>query len=198
MAGALTEAMRRFPAPEICRREPGERRIRFGVQFFNGDLRITIVLYLADRCFEFWTARTFKGSAGMHDVAPRILALLKQGFPADTTVRRLGLAGLISCEDYAREHPGTPPVTQPPEATRIVPAQYPKQAKKAKIQGRVLIQAMVEVDGTVSELKVMESVPELDAAAIAAVRQWSFEPALDCEGRPVAAQLLIPVLFKLD
>jgi hypothetical protein len=30
------------------------------------------------------------------------------------------------------------------------------------------------------------------------VRQWSFEPALDCEGRPVAALLVIPVHFKLD
>jgi TonB family protein len=198
MAGALTEAIRRFPAPEICRRESGLRRIRFGLQFFNGDLRITIILYLADRCFEFWTARTFAGSAEMHDVAPRILALLKQAFPADTTVRRLGLSGLISCEDYAREHPEAPPVMQPPEATRIVPARYPKQAKKAKIEGRVMVQAMIGADGTVSDLKVVESVPGLDAAALAAVEQWTFDPALDCDGRPVAARLVIPVVFKLD
>lgn len=198
MAGAITEAMRRFPAPETCRRESGLRRIRFGVQFWKGDERITIVLYLADRCFEFWTARNFGGSAEMHDVGPRILALLKQAFPADTTVRHLGLSGLISCDDYIREHPGGPLVTQPPEATRMVPPRYPKAAKKAKIEGRVLIQARIEDDGTVSEIKVLETVPELEAAAIAAVRQWSFEPALDCEGRPVAALLVIPVHFKLD
>ena len=198
MAGALTEAMRRFGAPETCGRESGLRRIRFGLQFFNDDLRITIILYLADRCFEFWTARTFAGSAEMHDVAPRILALLKQAFPADTTVRRLGLSGLISCDDYMREHPEGPLITQPPEATRMVPPQYPKSAKKAKIEGRVLLQARIEVDGTVSEIKVLESVPELDAAAIAAVRQWTFEPGLDCEGSPMTAMLVIPVLFKLD
>jgi len=198
MAAALTEAMHRFPAPETCSREPGLRRIRFGVQFFAGDLRITLIVYLADRCFEFWTGRTFAGSAELHDVAPRVLALLKQAFPADTTVRRLGLSGLISCEDVVREHPEAPLVTQPPEATRIVPAQYPKAAKKAKIEGRVRLQATIESDGTVSDIKVLESVPELDAAAIAAVRQWTFEPGLDCEGRAVAAVLVIPVNFKLD
>ena len=198
MAAALTEAMRRFPVPETCSREPGVRRIRFGVQFFTGDVRITLIVYLADRCIEFWTGRTFTGSAELHDVAPRVLALLKQAFPADTTVRRLGLSGLIACEDVVREHPETPLVTQPPEATRMVPATYPKAAKKARIEGRVLLQATIESDGTVSAIKVLESVPELDAAAIAAVRQWTFEPGLDCEGSPVTAVLNIPVVFKLD
>jgi TonB family protein len=198
MAGAITEAMRRFSAGETCPRESGPRRIRFGVEFFAGDPPVTIILYQADRCFEFWTGRTFQGSAGLHDIAPRVLALLKQAFPADTTVRRLGLSGLISCEDYVREHPEAPPVMQPPEATRIVPARYPKQARKAKIEGRVMVQALIGADGTVSDLKVVESVPALDAAALAAVEQWTFDPALDCDGHPVAARLVIPVVFKLD
>src|SRR5262249_32095267 len=95
MAEALTEAMRPLPGPEICPRERGARRIRFGVQFIGRDRRATIILYLADRCFEYWTGRTFVGSAEMHGTAPRILALLKQAFAADTTVRHLDQKGLI-------------------------------------------------------------------------------------------------------
>ena len=198
MADALTEAIRRFPLPEICPREPGGRRIRFGVQFIGGDRRTTLILYLADRCFEFWTGRTFEGSAEMHGIAPRILALLKQAFPADTTVRHLDLKGLISCEDHHREHPEESLVEQPPEATRRVPPKYPKEAKKARIEGRVLLSVTIGADGVPGEVKVLESVPGLDAAAIASVREWEFAPALDCGGNPVASSLDIPVHFKLD
>ena len=198
MADVITEAMHRFPAPEICRREPGARRIRFGIQFIRGDRRATILVYFADRCFEFWTGRTFVGSAEMHGTAPRILALLKQAFPADTTVRHIDLKGLISCEDYQREHPEASLVEQPADATRMVPPKYPKDAKKAKIEGRVLVRATIGVDGLVTEVKVIESVPGLDAAAIASVREWQFTPALDCSRNPIASSIDIPVIFKLD
>ena len=198
MAQALVEAVRRFPAPVICPRERGQRPIRFGVQFFTGPRRTTIILYLAERCFEFWTARTFEGSAEMHDIAPRILALLKRAFPADTTVQHLDLKGLISCEDYMREHPEGSLLVQPPEPIRRVPPRYPKEARKARIEGEVLVQAWVGVDGQVGETRVLRSVPGLDAAAVAAVRQWQFEPALDCWRQPVATWVALPVAFKLD
>jgi TonB family protein len=198
MAEVVVEAIRRFPAPEICSREPGRRRIQFGVQFAGGGRRTTLMISLADRCFEFWTGRTFEGSAEMHDTAPRILALLKQAFPTDTTVRHLDLKGLISCADYQREHPEVSPIEQLPEPTRMVPPRYPKEAKKAKLEGRVLLQVKVETDGTVSEVKVSESVPGLDEAAIASVREWEFAPALDCDGNAIAAWIPIPVRFKLE
>jgi TonB family protein len=198
MAEVLTEAMRRFAVPEICPRVPGDRRIRFGVQFIARDARATIILYLADRCFEYWSGRAYVGSAEMRSTAPRILALLKQAFPADTTVRHLDLKGLISCEDYHREHPDVSQIEQPPEVTRRVPPRYPKEAKKARVEGRVLLRVMIGPDGVASEVKVLESVAGLDAAAIASVREWEFAPALDCWGNPAASSLDIPVRFKLD
>jgi protein TonB len=197
MAGVLVEAIRRFPAPEICRRDPGPRRIKFGVQFAGGGRRTTIILYLAERCFEFWDGRTFQGSAEMHDTGPRILALLKQSFPADTTVQHIGSKGLISCADYQREHPGEDLYQQPAEATRMVPARYPKEAKKAKLEGRVVLQVRIGADGAMSEVKVKESVPGLDAAAVAAVREWEFAPAIDCAGDAVESWLEVPVRFQL-
>lgn len=197
MGEVLAEAIRRFPQPEICPRAPEPRRIRFGVQFIGGDRRTTIILYLADRCFEFWTGRTFEGSAELHDTAPRILALLKQAFPTDTTVLHLNAKGMISCGDYQREHPDAPPAEQAAEATRMVPPRYPKQAKKAKLEGRVVLKVAIGVDGVVGDVAVVESVPGLDDAAIASVRGWEFAPALDCEGNPISSSLVIPVVFKL-
>ena len=54
------------------------------------------------------------------------------------------------------------------------------------------------VDGLVTEVKVLESLPALDAAAIASVREWEFTPALDCSRNPIASSIDIPVIFKLD
>ncbi|HEY2956082.1 MAG TPA: energy transducer TonB [Candidatus Eisenbacteria bacterium] len=198
MAELLARAMRRYPEPAVCRREPRPRQVLFGLQFFTGDLRTSFIVYLSDRCIEFWTARVFEGSTEMHDFSPRFLALLKQVFPSDTTVRHLDLSGTISCEDYHREHPEAAVVEQLPEATRRVPPAYPRAAKKAKIEGEVVLEAMVGADGAVGEVRVSKSVPELDAAAIASVLEWRFAPALDCRGQPVACRIVIPVQFTLS
>ena len=80
----------------------------------------------------------------------------------------------------------------------MVPPRYPKEAKKAKLEGLVLLQVRIEADAVISEVKVSQSVPGLDAAAIEAVREWQFLPALNCSGDPVAAWLMVPVRFKLD
>jgi len=197
MAEVLAGAMRRFPGPEVCPRQSGRRIVRFGVEFFTGDRRTSFVVYFAERCIEFWSGRVFEGSAEMQRFAPQILALLKRAFPTDTTVRHLDLNGRMRCEDYMREHPGAAPVEQAPEATRRVPPDYPGEAKKAKVDGVVTVGAMVRTDGTVGETRILKSIPALDDAAVAAVRQWRFEPALDCWGRPVATWLAIPVRFAL-
>ncbi len=197
MAEALAGAMRRFAEPEICRRQSGRLLIRFGVQFFTAERRTSFVVYLAERCVEFWSGRAFEGSADMHGLAPPILALLKQALPTDTTVRHLDLTGRISCEDYLREHPAAVLVEHPAEPTRRVPPDYPKEAKKAKIDGEVLVEVMVGADGAVGETRVLQSVPALDAAAVAAARQWRFAPALDCWGRPIASRVVLPVRFAL-
>jgi TonB family protein len=84
-----------------------------------------------------------------------------------------------------------------PEPTKMVPPRYPKEAKKAKLEGRVLLQVKIEADGSVGEVNVKESVPGLDEAAIASVREWEFAPALDCDGNGIAAWIAIPVRFQL-
>ena len=54
---------------------------------------------------------------------------------------------------------------------------YPESVQREGIQGVVVIEATVGVDGKVREAKVVQSIPQLDAAALAAVRQWEDQPA---------------------
>lgn len=83
-----------------------------------------------------------------------------------------------------------------PEAITKVPPSYPDEAREKKIQGTVMTQALVGVDGTVHDIKIIRSIPGLDEAAMAAVRQWRFKPGTK-NGVPVALWVAIPVRFTL-
>lgn len=83
-----------------------------------------------------------------------------------------------------------------PEVVRRVPPEYPNAARKAGVSGKVMVQALIGRDGLVKDTRVVESIPPLDRAAVAAVRQWEFKPAQG-DGRSVAVWVGIPVSFKL-
>ena len=53
-----------------------------------------------------------------------------------------------------------------------------------------------EIDGEVKDVKVVRSIPELDEAAMAAVRRWRFKPGTK-NGVPVATWVAIPVRFSI-
>ena len=80
-------------------------------------------------------------------------------------------------------------VEELPEAiTKVRPADI------AGVEGTVLVQALVLEDGSVGDAKVVKSVPGLDEAAVAAVRQWRFKPAM-AKGRPVSVWVAVPIKF---
>jgi periplasmic protein TonB len=60
----------------------------------------------------------------------------------------------------------------------------------------VTIEATVGTDGTVTDAQVLKGVRELDAAAVAAVRQWRFEP-MWLNGEPVPVIIVLTVNFTL-
>jgi TonB family protein len=66
-----------------------------------------------------------------------------------------------------------------------VPAVLPAAARQAGISGMVLVEITIGADGVVRDAKVLRSIPQLDAAALAAVRQWRYQPTL-LNGVPVA------------
>jgi TonB family protein len=58
-----------------------------------------------------------------------------------------------------------------------VPPVYPPIAQRANVQGVVVVEAIVEPSGDVSAVRVVRSIPLLDAAALDAVRRWKYEPS---------------------
>jgi TonB family protein len=87
-------------------------------------------------------------------------------------------------------------VEELPEAITKVAPEYPDEGRMNGVEGTVIVQALIGRDGLVKETKVTNSVPELDAAAVSAVSQWTFKPAMT-RGEPVAVWVAVPVKFTL-
>ena len=74
---------------------------------------------------------------------------------------------------------------------------YPSEAKQARIQGVVRFRAIIGADGKINDLTVMDGHPLLVPAALAAVKEWIYEPTL-LNGEPVEVQTQIDVNFTLS
>lgn len=96
------------------------------------------------------------------------------------------LGGLVPVRDY----------DQGPRLLRSVKPTYPQDAFVKKIEGTVLLEILIDDHGRVVRARVLQSVPLLDAAAIAAVKQWLFQPAVR-RGRPVPTVANAPISFRI-
>ena len=91
------------------------------------------------------------------------------------------------------------PVTSTIEAAKLISrAQpvYPLLAIQARIQGNVVLHAIIGRDGQVSELQILSGHPLLVNAAVEAVRQWRYSPTL-LNGQAVEVETTITVSFVL-
>ena len=84
------------------------------------------------------------------------------------------------------------------EPTKIkhVPPVYPELAQQARIQGVVILEAVIGEDGAVREARVLRPAPMLDDAALDAVLQWKYTPTL-LNGQPVPVIMTVTVTFTL-
>ena len=73
---------------------------------------------------------------------------------------------------------------------------YPPEAKDQHIQGVVLLRAIIDKEGNVSNLELISGDPTLAEAAIEAVKQWKYKPFL-LNGDPVEVETQIQVNFTL-
>jgi protein TonB len=87
-------------------------------------------------------------------------------------------------------------IRAPQRIVNVTPA-YPAIARAAHIEGVVIIEATLDERGNVARAQVLRSIPQLDAAALDAVRQWKFSPTL-LNGVPVPIVMTVTVNFKLD
>ncbi|MDZ7374381.1 MAG: energy transducer TonB [candidate division KSB1 bacterium] len=75
---------------------------------------------------------------------------------------------------------------------------YPEIARKAGVEGRVIVHVLVDERGNVVETKILKSLGNngCDEAAVAAIKSVKWKPAMQRD-RPVKVWVAIPVIFKL-
>ena len=83
-----------------------------------------------------------------------------------------------------------------PMKIRDVRPVYPPIAIASRVQGVVILEARIEPDGRVGDVRVLRSIPLLDQAAIDAVRQWQFTPTV-LNGHAVPVVMTLTVAFTL-
>ena len=131
-------------------------------------------------------------AAGLEPLSPARTDLVLVGFrPEDAKCSRVDMKGGGS---EIRVGPGR---VRAPRKVRNVPPAYPKAMQDQRIQGVVIIEATIATTGCVSDATVLRSVhPTMDAAALAAVSLWEYEPSL-FDGTPVPVIMTVTVNFTL-
>lgn len=91
-----------------------------------------------------------------------------------------------------------PDITKPVLVHRVAP-DYPEAARREKIQGEVVLEALVDTDKTVAGITVVNNPePTLTVAAVAAVWHWRYTPATDKDNQPIAVFLKVAIQFRLS
>jgi TonB family protein len=86
---------------------------------------------------------------------------------------------------------------KPPKLVIEVKPVYPEEARKAGVEGVVILEAKADEQGNVVDSRILRSVPALDKAALDAVRQWKYEP-LVIDGKPRKVVFTVTVRFALN
>jgi periplasmic protein TonB len=129
--------------------------------------------------------------------------------PNPATIETGSIEGLVSGLTgpalVADEIPPTPPPLSPvrpggnitsPTRVKYVPPDYPLIAQRNKVEGIVIIEAIIGIDGSVQDARVIRSETLLDKAALDAVRQWKYTPTR-LNGQPTPVIVTITVRFTL-
>jgi protein TonB len=88
-------------------------------------------------------------------------------------------------------------VVKPVALDRVQPL-YTEAARRARIQGVVIVETIIDTEGHVTDVRVLKSLPMgLSEAAVGAVKQWRFKPAT-LDARPVSVYFTLTVKFELQ
>ena len=127
----------------------------------------------------------------MFDVPVTVTGVVPGGTPFDTVVGDAPPPPLVPQKPV--------PVggnVRPPAKIRDAAPVYPAIAQAARVEGTVIIEATIDIDGRVRSTRVLRSIPLLDEAALAAVSQWGYTPTL-LNGTPVPVVMTVTVTFRL-
>jgi TonB family protein len=130
------------------------------------------------------------------------VVVLLDGSVVEPRIERPPLAG-AGPRSSADQNPGSPGATgvyrpgngvTPPQVVRRVDTKYTDAARRAKVQGTVVVECVVNTDGTVGSVRVVRSLDTvygLDEEALKAAKQWRFTPG-------TRMSVPVPVLISLE
>ena len=113
-----------------------------------------------------------------------------------------GVLGGAATEPVVPPPPATGPVrvggnVKQPKLVHIEQPHYPPAAKRAGVEGVVIVEATLTADGTVDKIKVISGPPLLTEAAAEAVSRWKYEPTY-LNGQAIPVILTARITFSLD
>lgn len=85
---------------------------------------------------------------------------------------------------------------RPPRPILQAKPEYPPLARQARIQGQVQIDAVLDEQGNVIEMKIVSGPPILYQAALDALKKWKYEPTY-LNDQPIAVQMIVTITFQL-
>ena len=110
------------------------------------------------------------------------------------------MASILTSHAVPQPLTPSPPIggqVQPARLLKSVQPVYPQIARSSHAAGDVTVDALIDADGNVTNLKAVSGPPILRQAAIDAIKQWKYDPAR-LDGRPVAIHLTLTVRFHGD
>jgi TonB family protein len=183
-------------------------RLEVAAEFGHGRDAVTIVVIFGQRCVEVLPASGRAAAITLGPSARNLFNLIKSALPQDSTLQAMrypprtqeAMARLDSdVETMIRPLPALGEYVELDERPWTIikrTPEYPESAADANVDGTVIVQALVDVDGRVVDTRVVKSIRWLDGAAVAAVRRWEFSPGA-YRGLPAAAWIACPVKFVL-
>jgi TonB family protein len=162
---------------------------------------------------------SYKGSGRSSSMGPQPFAQAEERAIADATRNAQARDGVsitthslpngataTSSVSFGASVPGPPPSQLANAPVRVggnipqpkkivdVPGVLPPQAAQAGIRGVVILEIVIDTDGSVKDARVLRSIPLLDRAAIDAAKQWRYEPT-QLNGQPVPVIMTVTVAF---
>jgi protein TonB len=86
---------------------------------------------------------------------------------------------------------------EPPKKLKDVRPQYPSTARAARVEGMVVLEAVIDSRGVVTNVRVVKSIPLLDEAAVEAVKQWRYQATM-LNGQAVPVVMTVTLNFGLE
>ncbi len=142
------------------------------------------------------------------EAAPTKRAEIEAGFERGVSAGVEG--GVVGGVESAAPPPPPPPPPPPapqgpvrvggqikaPQLTHRVNPSYPPIAQSAMVEGSVVLEATVDKGGHVKNVRIVRGHPLLEAAAVAAVKEWTYEPLM-LNGEATSFILTVTVTFSL-